>query len=358
MGAEGPVGQLSAPFIGLRDWLRLTVDQRRCRPMKFPRRQVLQLAGSVLAALAAPRVGSAQSYPARPVRLIIPFGAGGPTDVFGRLVAQKLSDSYGKQFFVENIVGASGNIGTARAAKAPPDGHTILLVPTNYVVNPALLPSTPYDAVKDFEPVTVAVTSPMIISVHPSVAAQTIQELVALIKASPGKFSYASGGVGSPGHLVGEQLRMQLALDLIHVPFQSAGLSVQSTIGNHTQICIVSPSPTVPQVQDGKLRPVAVTRKVRSQALPSVPTMAESGYPDIAGENWFGFIVPAGTPREIVTQLHREIVRIVALPDVKDRLAALGFEAVGNTPEEFAAQIKAELVKWAKVVREANIKAE
>ncbi len=326
--------------------------------MKLHRRQVLQLAGTAAAVLATARIAAAQSYPARPVRLIVPFGAGGPTDVFGRLAAQKLSDSLGKQFFVENIVGASGNIGSLRAAKSPPDGYTLLLIPTNFVVNPALLPSTPYDAVKDFDPVTVAVTSPMIISVHPSVRAQTIGELIALIKANPGKYSYASGGVGSPGHLVGEQFRMQLGLDIVHVPFQSAGLSVQSTIGNHTQIVIVSPAPTVPQVQDGKLRAVAVTRKNRSLALPNVPTIAEAGYPDIEGENWFGFVVPAGTPKDVVALLHREIVKIVALPDVKAKLAAMGFEAVANSPEEFAAQIKRELPKWAKVVREANIKAE
>jgi tripartite-type tricarboxylate transporter receptor subunit TctC len=326
--------------------------------MKLPRRRVLQLAGATAASFAATSWVWAQSYPARPVRLIIPFGPGGPTDVFGRLAAQKLSDVTGKQFFVENIVGASGNIGTARAKAAAPDGHTLLLVPTNYVVNPALLPSTPYDAEKDFDPISIAVTSPMIVSVHPSAPARTIQELIAVIKANPGKYSYASGGVGSPGHLVGEQLRMQLSLDLIHVPFQSAGLSVQSTIGNHTQICIVSPAPTVPQVQDGKLRALAVTRKVRSRALPDVPTMAESGYPDIEGENWFGFVVPAGTPRDIITLLHRELVKIVGLDDVKDKLAALGFEPVGNSPEEFAAQIKRELPKWAKVVRDANIKAE
>jgi tripartite-type tricarboxylate transporter receptor subunit TctC len=325
--------------------------------MTLPRRHFLQLASAAIAGFGASRATWAQGYPARPVRLIIPFGAGGPTDVFGRLVAQKLSDTLGKQFFVENIVGASGNIGTARAAKSPPDGHTILLVPTNFVVNPALLPNTPYDAVKDFDPVTVAVTSPMIISVHPSLP-QTVRELIALIKANPGKYSYASGGVGSPGHLVGEQFRLQLGLDLVHVPFQSAGLAVGSAVGNHTPICIVSPAPVVPMVAEGKLRALAVTRKVRSQALPQIPTMAESGYPDIEGENWFAFVVPAGTPKEIVTLLHGEIVKIVALADVKGKLAALGFEPVANTPDEFATQIKRELVKWAKVVRDANIKAE
>jgi tripartite-type tricarboxylate transporter receptor subunit TctC len=323
--------------------------------MKLVRRHLLSLAGGAAADLAAPQWTWAQSYPARPVRLIVPYAAGGPTDVFARIVAQKLSDNLGKQFYVENVVGASGNIGIGRGAKAAADGYTMLIVPTNYVVNPALFGTVPYDAMKDFDPVTLAVTSPMIISVHPSLP-RSVSELIALIKANPGKYSYASGGTGSPGHLVGEQFRIQLGLDLVHVPFQSAGLAVQSAIGNHTPICIVSPAPTVPQVRDGKLW--ALARKVRSQALPNIPTMAESGYPDIEGENWFGFIVPAGTPNEIVALLHREIVKLGTLPDVTEKLNALGFEPVGNTPDEFAAQIKRELPKWAKLVRDANIKAE
>ena len=325
--------------------------------MKLVRRNLLALAGGAAADLVAPQWTWAQSYPARPVRLIVPYAAGGPTDVFARIVAQKLSDSLGKQFYIENVAGASGNIGIGRGAKAAADGYTMLIVPTNYVVNPALFGTVPYDAVKDFDPVTVAVTSPMIISVHPSLP-RSVNELIALIKANPGKYSYASGGTGSPGHLVGEQFRIQLGLDLVHVPFQSAGLAVQSAIGNHTPICIVSPAPTVPQVRDGKLWALAVTRKVRSQALPNIPTMAESGYPDIEGENWFGFIVPAGTPKEIVALLHREIVKLGTLPDVTEKLNALGFEPVGNTPDEFAAQIRRELPKWAKLVRDANIKAE
>ena len=325
--------------------------------MKLVRRHLLSLAGAAAADLAAPQWTWAQSYPARPVRLIVPYAAGGPTDVFARIVAQKLSDSLGKQFYVENVVGASGNIGIGRGAKAAADGYTMLIVPTNYVVNPALFGTVPYDAMKDFDPVTLAVTSPMIISVHPSLP-RSVSELIALIKANPGKYSYASGGTGSPGHLVGEQFRIQLGLDLVHVPFQSAGLAVQSAIGNHTPICIVSPAPTVPQVRDGKLSALAVTRKVRSQALPNIPTMAESGYPDIEGENWFGFIAPAGTPKEIVALLHRESVKLGTLPDVTEKLNALGFEPVGSTPDEFAAQIKRELPKWAKLVRDANIKAE
>ena len=292
------------------------------------RRDVLQFAGAAVAGLAAPRLAFAQSYPARPVRLIVPFGAGGPTDVFARLVAQKLSDSLGKQFFVENISGASGNIGIGRGAKSAADGYTMLLVPTNFVVNPALFGTVPYDAVKDFDPVTLAVTSPMIISIHPSLPAQTIKDLIALIKANPGKHSYASGGTGSPGHLVGEQFRLQLGLDLVHVPFQSAGLAVGSAIGNHTPIVIVSPSPTVPQVQDGKLRALAVTRKFRSQALPSVPTMAECRL--------------SGHQRRELVRLHRSCRnaerdhRAVASRDRQDRRAA-GREA---TPRRHGLRIR------------------
>jgi tripartite-type tricarboxylate transporter receptor subunit TctC len=196
----------------------------------------------------------------------------------------------------------------------------------------------------------------MIISAHPSVGAQNVQGLIGLIKANPGKYSYATGGVGSPGHLVGEQFRMQLGLDLVHVPFQSAGLACSRRSATTRRSCIVSPAPTVPQVQEGKLRALAVTRKVRSQALPG-PTMTEAGHPDIEART--GWLRHAGRhAREIVRSAASRDVQIVTLPDVKEKLAGLGFEPVGNSPEEFAAQIRRELPKWAKVVREANIKAE
>jgi tripartite-type tricarboxylate transporter receptor subunit TctC len=323
--------------------------------VNLTRRTLLTLAGAAAVPISPL---AAQAWPARTIRMLVGTAPGGSPDIIARILAEKLADRLGVSVVVENLTTGAGAVAYHTVSKSAPDGYTMLLVPTNFVVNPALLPNTPYDAIKDFEPVTVAVTSPMIISVHPSVGAQNVKELIGLIKANPGKYSYATGGVGSPGHLVGEQFRVQLGLDLVHVPFQSAGLSVQSVIGNHTPICIVSPAPVVPQVQEGKLRALAATRKVRSQALPAVPTMAEAGHPDIEGENWFAFVMPAGTPREIVEKLNREIVQMVALPDVKDKLAALGFEPVGNSPEEFAAQIRRELPKWAKVVRDANIKAE
>jgi tripartite-type tricarboxylate transporter receptor subunit TctC len=326
--------------------------------MKLLRRNFLHLALGAAALPTISRIATAQTYPARPVRIIVPFAPGGPTDAFSRIAAQKLSERLGKQFYVENLGGGGGNVGMGQGARAAPDGHTLIVVPPNIVVNPALYDKVPYDPYKDFDPVTIAVTSTEVLAANPSLPVQSVKDLVALIKSSPGKYSYASPGTGTPGHLVGEQFRLSLGLDLVHVPFNSAGLAVASTLAGHTPISFTTPPPVVPQVKDGKLRALAVTRKSRSPALPDVPTMAEAGYPDIEGEAWFAVIVPAGTPREIITLLHREIVEIIALPDVKERLAVIGFEPIGNTPEECAAQFRTEIAKWGKVIRAAGIKAE
>ena len=326
--------------------------------MRLPRRQFLYFATAAVAGHAAPRIAWAQLYPERPVRVIVPYAPGGPTDVITRLVAQKLSERIGKQFFVENMGGGGGNIGMGRGAKAAPDGYTLLIVNPSYVINPTLYDKVPYEFEKDFDPVTLMVATTLVLTVHPSVPAQTVTELIALIKANPGKYSYASPGTGTPGHLVGEQFRLSFELDLVHVPFNSAGLAVGSSVAGHTPICFASPSPAAQQVIEGKLRGLAVTSKARSQALPDVPTMAEAGYPNIAGDNWQGVVVPAGTPKKIIAFLHREIVRIIALADVKERLAALGFEPVASTSEEFARRAKVEFVTWAKVIRASSIKAQ
>ena len=326
--------------------------------MGLPRRQLVRLAAAAVATYAASRIASAQSYPEKPVRMIVPYAPGGPTDVITRLVAQRLTDHVGKQFFVENMGGGGGNIGMGRAAKAAPDGYTALVVNPSYVINPTLYDKVPYELEKDFDPVTLMVLTTLVLAVHPSVPARTVSELVALIKANPGKYSYASPGTGTPGHLVGEQFRLSLGLDLVHVPFNSAGLAVGSSVAGHTPICFASPSPAAQQVIEGRLRGLAVTSKARSRSLPDVPTMAEAGFPGIAGDNWQGVMVPAGTPREVIGFLHREMVAILALADVKERLAVLGFEPVASTPEEFAQHCRAEFAKWAKVIQASNIKAQ
>jgi len=323
--------------------------------MAFARRRFLELAAAAaLSSLA--HVARGQTYPDRPVRVVVPYAPAGPTDVITRLIAQKLSERVGRHFYVENMGGGGGNIAMGRVAKLPADGYTLLMINPSYVINPTLYPAVPYEMGKSFDLVTLAVATTLVIAVHPSVPAHTVKELVALIGASPGKYSYASPGTGTPGHLVGEMFRLSLGLDLVHVPFNSAGLAVGSTVAGHTPICFASPSPAAEQVIEGKLRGLAVTSKARTPALPDVPTTAEAGYPAVVGDNWQGIVVPAGTPKEIIAFLRREIVQIVASPDMKERLAVLGFDPVGSTPEEFADLAKAEFEKWGKVIRASSIR--
>jgi tripartite-type tricarboxylate transporter receptor subunit TctC len=326
--------------------------------MKLPRRQFLHLAAGAAALPAVSRIARAQSYPERPVRVVVPYAPGGPTDVFGRLIAQKLSEQLGRQFFVENIGGAGGNIGMGRAARADRDGYTVVIVATPLAINPSLYDTVPFDPIKDFDPVTLAVSTTTVLTAHPSVPAQTARDLVALIRANPGKYSFGSPGTGTPSHLLGELFRLSLNLDLVHVPFNSGGLAIGSNLAGHTPLCFGTPPPALPHLKDGKLRALAVTSKARVPTLPDVPTMAEAGYSDVEGVSWFAVAVPGGTPKEIVALLNREIVKIMALPEIKERLATLGFDSIASSPEEFGARIRADTEKWGKVIRAANIKAE
>jgi tripartite-type tricarboxylate transporter receptor subunit TctC len=323
------------------------------------RREFLRLSAAALALSVTSRMAWTQSgYPARPVRLIVTFPPGGAADIFARPVAQKLSERLGQQFYVENVAGAAGNLGTVQAARAAPDGYTVLFAFSSFVVNPSLFARVAYDPLKNFEPVTLAVAITTALTVSPSVPAKTVKELVDLIRANPGKYSFASPGFGTQPHLAGEQFRLSLGLDLTHVPFTGAGPSNGSVIAGHTPIGFSTLAAAVPHVHSGALRALAVTSKARSHALPDVPTMSEAGYPDIVGDNWIGVLVPAGTPKEIITALNREIVQIIAQSDLKDRLVAMGYEPIASTPEAFAQVIKVELETWGKVIRAANIKVE
>jgi tripartite-type tricarboxylate transporter receptor subunit TctC len=324
--------------------------------VKLPRRQFLHLAAGAAAVPAMPRIVRAQAYPTRPVRAVVAFAPGGVTDTFGRLMAQKLTEQLGKQVYVENIAGASGNIGTGQVAKAAPDGYTILFAFSSHVVNPTLFARVPYDPIKDFDPVTLAVASTTVLTVNPSVPAKTVKELVDLIKANPGKYSFGSAGAGTQAHLAGEQFRLSLGLDLVHVPFGGGGPAVAAVVAGHTPISFGSPQAAMQHVREGTVRALAVTSKMRSQIFPDVPTMTEVGYPQIEGDSWVGILVPARTPAEIIAVLYRESAKILAQPDTKERLAVLGYELVASTPEEFGARIRAEIEMWAKVIRAANIK--
>jgi len=319
-------------------------------------RLIVVLAVSIV--LACGPAGAESAYPSKPVRLIVPFAPAGPTDVFARLLAQKLSAKLGQQFFVENQAGAGGNLGMGNAARAAPDGYSVVFVSTSYIVNPSLFAKIPYDPYKDFAPVTLAAVSPNLLSVHPSIPAHNVKELVAFLKANPGKYGFASAGLGTTPHLSGELFKLSQQVDLVHVPFNGSGPAIQSALAGHTPIAFTVITPAVPQVKAGTLRGLAVTTPKRSPALPEVPTLAEAGLPDQEADTMQGILVPAGTPKEIIALLHREIVDAMAQPDVKEKMVSLGFETVASTPEEFAARVRVEIPKWGKVIRDASIKPE
>ncbi len=326
--------------------------------MSLPRRRFLHLAAGLATLPALPGAATAQSYPARTVRVIVPYSPGGPTDVCARLIAQKLSDRLGKQFYVEDITGAGGNIGTGQAARTTPDGYTILITVNSYVINPTLYEKVPYDALKDFEAVTQIAIFQSAMFVHPSLPVRTVAELVALIKANPNKYSFASPGFGTPSHLLGEQFRVAANVDLVHVPFGGSGAVVTSVVSGNPSIGFAALSAALPFVQGGKLRALTVMSNHRSQALPDLPTIAEAGYPDLDGDAWVGVLVPAGTPKDVIALLHQGIVKILDEPDTRERLAAIGLDPIGDSPEQFSAQLKVEMEKWTRIIRAAKIKAE
>jgi tripartite-type tricarboxylate transporter receptor subunit TctC len=323
--------------------------------MALLRRQFLQFS----TAAAAATVTSAawpQSYPAHPIRMIVPVAAGGPVDVINRLIVQKLSERWGSQFHVENLPTGAGNVATGIAAKAPADGYTVLAITTAFVINPSLYDKLAYDPIKDFAPVTLLAASPHVMVVHPSLAAHNAKELVALVKANPGKYSYASPGTGQSGQLAGEMFRLACGLDLVHVPFNGAVPAITSTIAGHTQIAFMSLAAAAGSIKDGKLRALAVTSSRRSTVFPNVPTMAEAGIPDQESVFGQGIVFPAGTPGDIIDRWHREVVKIVALPEIREHMAAMNLEPIANTPKEFAQWIRAEVPRWRKVIKDAKIK--
>jgi tripartite-type tricarboxylate transporter receptor subunit TctC len=324
-------------------------------------RNHLALASCLLAASlasAATNTAAADAWPVRPVKVIVGFTPGGPTDLVARLISQQLSVQTGKNFYVENVPGAGGNVGAVKAAQSAPDGYTILVTGGNITNNPFLYAHAGYDPLKDFDAVTLAAQTPVVLAVHPSVPAKTVKELVDWIRANPGKESYASPGTGTPPQLTGALFVHALNLDLVHVPFNGGGSAVEATVGNHTPISFGAMAPAVPLIKDNQLRALAVTGKQRSPTLPDVPTMAESGFPEVEGATWTAIAVPAGTPKEIIASLHDMIVKSLGQPDVKDKLAAMAYAPIGNSPEECAAFFKSEMAKWGKVIQDAGLKAE
>ena len=298
------------------------------------------------------------AYPTRPIRIIVPFPPGGSTDVIARLIGQKLTESWGQQVVVDNRSGAGGNIGMGMAANASPDGHTILSVSSSYVVNPSLYSKTPYDPFKSFIPITNAAAAPNIFTAHASVPVKSIPELIALIKKDTKQFKIGTPGVGTTPDLSAELLKMTTKLDIVRVPYSGAGPAVAAIAGNQVPIaCTVMP-PIIPHIQAGRVRGLAVTAAKRSGALPDVQTMAEAGFKGQEADTLAGLLVPAGTPKAVVNKLSGEVLRILAQPDIREKISAQGFDVIASTPEQFAAQIRTEVEKWGKVIRSAGIKVD
>jgi tripartite-type tricarboxylate transporter receptor subunit TctC len=311
------------------------------------------IAGSVLS---GPTHG--QQYPTRPIRFLVPFPPAGPTDLIARILAQKLTEAWGEQVVVDNRGGAGGNIGMGIAAHAAPDGHTVLLVSSSFVANPGLYAKIPYDPNKSFAPVSKIVASPHAFFTHPSQPVKSIAELIDVVKKDPTKYSMATPGIGTTPDLSAHLLRLETKLDIVLVPYAGGGPSLAAVLGNQVPFGCQAIPPVMAHFKAGRLRALALTDERRSPVLPDVPTMAEAGYKGQEADTMTGMLVPAGTPKMIVNKLHREIARIMALPEVKERIAEMGFNVVVNSPEEFAAQIKDEVARWGKVVKAAGIQVQ
>lgn len=314
-----------------------------------------------LAALTHPSPAGAQAgaYPNKPIRIVVPFPAGGTTDILARAVAQQLTQAWGQQVIVDNRPGAGGNIGSELVAKSAPDGYTLLMGTVGtHAINPSLYSKMPYDHVRDFAPVILVAGVPNVLVVHPSVPANTVAELIAYGKANPGKLNFASSGSGTSIHLAGELFRVQTGIQMTHVPYKGSAPAIQDLLGGQVQLMFDNLPSALPQIKAGRLRALGVTSATRAAALPDVPTIAESGLPGFEASSWFGLLAPAGTPRDVVARLDAEVAKWLASQDARDKLLAQGAIAAGGTPEDFSAHIAAETAKWAKVVKESGAKVD
>jgi len=315
----------------------------------------------VLLAFAAPLLthgASAQQYPTKAVRFLIPYATGGATDILGRIVAQKLSERMGQQFVIDNRPGASATLATDLLAKSPPDGYTIMTANIAHAANPFLYRKLPYDTLTDFLPVSLMVTIPTVLIVHPSLPVRTTREFVALAKSRPGQLAYGGAGLGTANHLPMELFKQSAKVDILHVPYKGGGPALTDLIGGQIQAMFITIPPSQPHIRAGKVRALGLSSAKRSAALPEVPTIAESGLPGFEGYEWQGILVPKGTPAAIVERLSREIVTVLNLPDAKERIAGLGADIKATDPAGFADFIRREMDVWGRVIREGNIRAD
>jgi tripartite-type tricarboxylate transporter receptor subunit TctC len=298
------------------------------------------------------------SYPAKPIRLIVPFAPAGSADALARTMQPALSEAFGQTLVIDNRPGASSIIGTDMGAKAPPDGYTLILATTTHAVNPSLIAKLPFDAIKDFSAVSLVVSQPNILVVHPSVAAKSVKELVALAKAKPNTLNFASGGNGSSPHLSGELFKIVAGIQITHVPYKSSGPGVTDVLGGHVQMIFAGPLALEQHIKSGRLRALAVADKRRSGVLPEVPTMTEAGFPGVETGTWYGILAPARTPSAIVAQIQRTIAHVLEAPELKARILNQGVDIVSSSPAEFEKFIIAEVAKWSRVVKTAGVRAD
>src|SRR5689334_14059953 len=324
-----------------------------------PWRSIAALLLGVAAASALPLSAAAQPFPAKPAKLIVPFPPGGPLDTTGREIAQKLGEMWGQSVIVENKPGAGGNIGADFVAKSPPDGYTIVMgALSTHAVNPSLYPKMPYDAKKDFAPITLVAITPNVLVVNPSLPVHSVKELIAYAKAHPGKLSFGSGSIGSAGHLAGELFKVDAGVDMVHVPYKGAAPAMQALLAGDTQLMFDNLASAMSQVKAGKLRALAVTTSARSPLAPDLPTMAEAGVPGFDISTWFGLMAPAGTPPDVIAKWNADVTKVLSAPAMRAQLAAQGAEAAPDRPSEFARFIDAELVKYAKIVKASGAKVD
>jgi tripartite-type tricarboxylate transporter receptor subunit TctC len=296
-------------------------------------------------------------YPVRPIRLIVPFAPGGSNDIMARIIGQKFTEAFGQQVVIDNRTGASGIIGTEIAAKAAPDGYTVLMMSLTFAVNPSLFRKLPYDTEKDLAPVTLVATAPLMLVIHPSIPAKSLQEFVAYAKAHPG-LNFGSGGPGTTPHLAGEMLKMMIGASMTHVPYKGGGPALSDLMGGQIQFMLENIPSTLPLAKAGKVRALAVTALKRSPLVPDLPTLDEAGLKSYEIVGWNGLFVPAATSRNVVETLHKATARALAQPDMKERLATLGAEGVGSSPEAFGSFVHSEIAKWARVVKDAGLRPE
>jgi len=314
--------------------------------------------GVLVALVCATNLATAQSYPARPIRIIVPQSPGASTDITARLVAQGLNEAFKQPVIVDNRPGSSGIAGTELVARAAPDGYTLMVVASSFSINPALGRKLPYDSIRDFTTVTQLSKFPNMLAAHPSTPVKTLQDVMALAKAKPGQVTYASAGVATGTHMTAELLRYMTKIDLLHVPYKGGGPAMTAAMGGQTQLIVATSVGLLPHVRAGKLRAIAVTSAKRSAAAPDIPTIAESGVPGYEHEPWNGMFGPAGMPKAVLARVNAEVVRVLHAPEAKKVLEGDGADIVGNSPEQFGAVLKAEIAKWTKVAKAAGIKAE